>query len=215
MKRVVNSCVSLLLSAALVWGVLSFGGNSLWAAGVKPLEDLSGTLVERQIVELADSNATAAANLQQGMEKVFAGMELSSPEKMADAAQLVVQARQSLVEAGKAAAELSGYVAANRGRLVGKQSRFLPLAKLNEQLEAPYLDSVDLFLTAAHELLAHAGPNFGKICVGSQPERQRYEELYQAYSRAVANLNDQGAARTKRLNDWLKRYEELRDLLPR
>lgn len=207
---------SCLLLAVFLWGASVFGGSSsLWAAGLKPLGDISDTLLERQVNELAESNAAAAANLQQRMEKVFAGMDMTSPEKMAEAVQVVAQARQSLTEAEKTAAELSEYVAANRGRLAGGLSRFLPLAKLKEQLEAPYYRSLNNFLVASHNLLTYAGPNFEKIGTGSPVERKRYEELYEAYARALETLNDQGTARVRRLNDWLNRHEDLRDLLPR
>jgi hypothetical protein len=205
-----------LLLPGLVWVCLVGSRPSLlWAAEIKTIENLSATLLERQINKLADSNSVAAATAQRDLDRVVASMTLDTPEKIAASVQAVGQARQSLAAARQAAAALSDYVAANRSRLRGSQPRFLPLADLNDQLAAPYYQALAAFLDACHQLLVYAGANFASISAGSAAERQRYEELYQRYLLTLEGFNAQSASRAQRLSDWSANFPDLRDQLPR
>jgi ABC-type transporter Mla subunit MlaD len=215
MKRSARGLGRLLLPGLVLACLVGSWPSLSWAAEIKTIENLSATLLVRQINKLADSNAAAAATVQRDLDRVVTTMALTTPEKIAASVQAVDQARQSLAEARKAAAALSDYVAANRSRLRGSQASFLPLADLNDQLEAPYHQALAAFFDACHRLLGYAGANFDSISAGSAAERQRYEELYQRYLLALDGFNAQNASHAQRLSDWSANFPDLRDQLPR
>ena len=200
-----------LTGAAIVWGTVLGRAD---AAMVKPIENLSGMLAERQVKDLAESYKQAAMALRRSMERMVDGMALDSPAALDESLRMVADTRRALSAARGATTTLSTYVAARRDSLQGEDARFVPLAELDGELEAPYHRAMGEFLDASSRMLKYAAANFAAVSRGGTDERKQYEGLYQEYLHALNAFNEASATRSRRLNEWLNRYADIDDLIP-
>ena len=203
-----------ILLAALLLS-LAAGATPARAAGIKPLGALAGNLLVREVNDRVLAYNTAAATLQNSLEKLNANFDMSAPAKIAATLKVTRQAQELLGEAQKTVAAVSDYVAAKRsGMPEGEGERLLPLADVSRELEAPYYRTLASFLGACRALLEFAGDNFEAISTGRQAERSRYEGLYQAYLGAIEQVNEAGVVRSRKMSALLKRHPGLRESLP-
>ena len=188
--------------------------GELWGAEIKTMEDVSETLLEKQIVEMAKGSQLSTENLQKALDKVVLLMEQSDPDKFSESLQSIVAARDSLNKARETSRSLSDYVASNRTYMNGRLSRFVPLADLDLKVEGPYYTAVGKFFDQCGNLLSYCVKHFTAISTGVQPERLEYEELYNTYLFGLADFNAQADSHIQLLNDWTKRHNDIKGYLP-
>ena len=129
---------------------------------------------------------------------------------------LIQGATERLSASRKSSAALSNYLATNSARLKDAgHGRFLPLARLNDEIEAPYHKALEKFLATAAVFVGYCNDNFDAITSGSKIEGKRYDELYAAYVKEMDNFNDQSIKRSQLLAEWGSQYPSLWELMPR
>ena len=139
-----------------------------------------------------------------------------SKETVLESQELLNSASESLVSSMKSSAALSNYLTANSARLKSSgHGRFLPLAGLNDEIEAPYHKALERFLSTAAVFVSYCGDNFDAITNGNKEKGKRYDELYAAYIKEMDSFNTQSIKRSQLLADWGGEYPELWELMPR
>ncbi len=185
-------------------------------ASVKPLEVFSEKILIREIEYLASEHSISAALLKRAVERGGREMDIQSKEKSQGSLKLLTSASEALAASEKSSAALSGYISSNSSRLKAEgHARFLPLAKLNDAIEAPYHRSLEKFLSTAAVFLRYCSDNFDLISSGSTDEVKRYEELYSAYIKEMDTFNDRSVKRSQLLAEWGSEYPGLWELMPR
>jgi hypothetical protein len=186
------------------------------AASVKPLEVFSEKILQREIEHFAEEHALASVMLRRALDRMNREMNIMSRETAQESLKLIRNVTERLDASMKSSTALSNYLSSNSARL--KQSghdRFLPLARLNDEIEEPYHKALKKFLSIATEFVGYCSDNFEAISSGSKVEGKRYEELYAAYLREMDNFNGQSIKRSQLLADWGSEFPDLWELMPR
>lgn len=185
-------------------------------ASVKPLELFSEKILQREIEHFADDHILSSVMLRRAVDRMNREMNIMSKETVLESQKLLKRASEALDASMKTAAALSTYLAVNSVRLKASgHGRFLPLAGLNDEVEAPYHKALEKFLSAADVFVSYCGDNLDAISSGSKEEVKRYDELYASYLKEMDNFNNRSIQRSQLLADWGGEYPELWELMPR
>jgi hypothetical protein len=185
-------------------------------ASVKPLEIFSEKILQREIEHLAEEHILSSVMLKRAVDRMNREMNIMSKEAALESLKPLNSASESLAASKKSAAALSNYIVSNSTRLKSAgYGCFLPLAKLNDEIEAPYHKALERFLSTAAVFVGYCSDNFDAISIGSKDEGKRYDELYASYVKTLDNYNDQSMKRSQLLADWGSEYPELWELMPR
>jgi len=185
-------------------------------ASVKPLEVFSEKILQREIEHFAAEHALSSVMLKRSVDRMNRGMNIMSRETTQESLKLLKAVTESLAASIKSSAALSNYLASNSARLKDAgYGRFLPLARLNDEIESPYHKALEKFLATAAVFVGYCNDNFDAITSGSKVEGKRYEELYAAYVKEMDNFNDQSIKRSQLLAEWGSEYPGLWELMPR
>ena len=185
-------------------------------ASVKPLEVFSEKILQREIEHFAAEHALSSVMLRRAVDRMNREMNIMSRETTQESLKLLKGATESLGASIKSSAELSNYLSSNSARLKDAgHGRFLPLARLNDEIEAPYHKALEKFLATAAVFVGYCRDNFDAIASGSKIEGKRYDELYAAYVKEMDNFNDQSIKRSQLLAEWGNEYPSLWELMPR
>jgi hypothetical protein len=202
-----------LIAALFLFPLLTIGAEG---ASVKPLEVVSEKILQREIEHLAEEHILSSVMLKRAVDRMNSEMDILSKEAALESQKLLKGVSEALAASMKSAAALSNYIATNRSRLKDAgYDRFLPLARLNSEIEAPYHKALEKFLLTAAVFVSYCSDNFDAISTGSKVEVKRYDELYASYVKEMDNFNDQSIKRGQLLADWGGTYPELWELLPR
>lgn len=186
------------------------------AASVKPLEVFSEKILQREIEHFAEEHTLSSVMLRRAVDRMNREMNIMSRETTQGSLKLLKSATESLTASMKSSAALSNYLTANSARLKNAgHGNFLPLARLNDEIEAPYHKALEKFLSTAAVFVGYCNDNFEAITSGSKVEGKRYDELYAAYIKEMDNFNDQSIKRSQLLADWGSEYPSLWELMPR
>lgn len=200
--------------AALFLGAFSVGHAT--AASVKPLEVFSEKILQREIEHFAAEHALSSVMLRRAVDRMNREMNIMSRETTQESLKLLKRATESLTASMKSSAALSNYLSSNSTRLTkAGHGSFLPLARLNDEIEAPYHKALEKFLSTAAVLVGYCCDNLDAITSGSMVEGKRYEELYASYVKEMDNFNDQSIKRSQLLADWGGEYPDLWEMMPR
>jgi hypothetical protein len=189
---------------------------TVFGATVKPLEVVTEKILVLETQRLADDHAINAALVRRALERVDKQMNVMSQDRTRESLKLLRDARETVLLAEKSAEGLSCYVAEIKGLLAEKgHARFLPLAKLNDEVEKPYYKSLEKFLATATDFVQFCNDNLEAITSGQPAENKHYDEYYAAYLREMDSFNVQSMKRSQLLADWSADYPSLVELLPR
>ncbi len=205
------------ITAAMLVALLSlFSPWVVNGATVKPLEVVTEKILVLETERLAGEHAMNAALVRRALERLDKQMNIMSRERAAESLKLLRDARESLASAERSARGLSGYVREVRGRLeAGGHGRFIPLERLNDEVEKPFHVSLARFLSTATDFVQFCNDNLDAITSGQAAENKRYDEYYAAYLREMEKFNAQSMKRSQLLADWSSEYPALLELLPR
>jgi hypothetical protein len=185
-------------------------------ASVKPLEIFSEKILQREIEHLADEHIISSFTLRRAVGHMNGEMNIMSKETVLESQKILQGGSDALASSIKSTEALSNYIASNSSRLKASgHGRFLPLARLNSEIEAPYHKALEKFLAIAVLFVGYCSDNFDAISTGSKDETKRYDELYASYIKEMDNFNDQSIKRSQLLGDWGGEYPELWELMPR
>jgi|GEM_PF-2265585 len=185
-------------------------------ATVKPLEVVTEKILVLETERLAGEHAMNSALVRRSLERLDKQMNIMSRERTAESLKLLLDARESLAAAVRSAGGLSGYVREVRGRLEsGGHGRFIPLERLNDEIEKPFHSSLERFLATATDFVQFCNDNMEAITSGQAAENKRYDDHYAAYLREMKAFNSQSMKRSQLLADWSAEYPALLELLPR
>jgi RecB family exonuclease len=189
---------------------------SVFAAMVKPLEVVTERIIVLEMERLAAEHAVSSALVRRALERLDKQMNIMSRERTTESLKLLADAREAVTVADRSATSLSRYVESNRARFKdGGHGRFLPLARLNNEVEKPYHTALDRFLATATDFVQYCNDNLDAITSGQQLETRRYEEYYAAYLKDMEAFNAQSMKRSQLLGDWASEYPALLEYLPR
>jgi hypothetical protein len=168
----------------------------LHAAEVKVLDDLEKTIITDSVKDRCQRYQQSALALQQALDELNSGEEISSAYRISKALAQVAQGEQIMARASGDLAELIGYVKTNKERLIaGGLEMFLPLEKLNGEPYRRYEDEVKAYFAAFNTLLEFSKANLPALRAGKKAEMDAHEKLYNRY---VTATDRQGEA----LADW-------------
>jgi hypothetical protein len=185
-------------------------------ATVKPLEVVTEKILVLETQRLADDHAMNAALVRRALERVDKQMNIMSRERATESLKLLRDARETVALAEKSAEALSSYVSEVKGMLAEKgHGRFIPLAKLNDEVEKPYHKALGKFLATASDFVQFCNDNMEAITSGQPAENKRYDEYYAAYLREMDSFNVQSMKRSQLLADWSADHPGLVECLPR
>ncbi len=204
----IGKIVPLLLMLLLPHGV--FGAN------VKPLEVVTEKILVLEVERLAAEHSMRSALVRRALERLDKQMNIMSRERARDSLQLLTYAREAEMAAARSSAALSGYVSEVKGRLAeGGHGRFLPLARLDGEVEKPYLAALGKFLSTATDFVQFCHDNMEGITLGHEAENKGYDRHYAAYLREMEAFNAQSMKRSQLLVDWSAEYPSIYESLPR
>jgi hypothetical protein len=196
--------------------LLPFFPLPVTGASVKPLEVFSEKILQREIEHFAAEHTLSSVMLRRAVDRMNREMNIMSRETTQESLKLLKGATESLGASIKSSAALSNYITSNSARLKDAgHGRFLPLARLNVEIEAPYHKALEKFLATAAVFVGYCNDNFDAITSGSKIEGKRYDELYAAYVKEMDNFNDQSIKRSQLLAEWGSEYPSLWELMPR
>jgi len=185
-------------------------------ATVRPLEVVTEKILVLETERLAGEHAVNSALVRRSLERLDKQMNIMSQERTRDSLKLLLDVREALTAAVKSAEGLSRYVREVRGRLQsGGHGRFIPLERLNDEVEKPYHATLDRFLSTATTFVQFCDDHMEAITSGQPAESKRYDEYYAAYLREMEAFNRQSVKRSQQLADWSSEYPALLELLPR
>jgi hypothetical protein len=186
------------------------------AAEVKPLEVFSEKILSLEVEHLASDHALSSSLVRKAVDRLNREMNIMSQERTHESLKLLATARETLAAAMRSSAALSGYVATNSGQLkAAGHGKFLPLARLDSDIEKPYFEALDHFFATAADFVQYCHDNLEAITTGKPAENRRYDTLYTAYLQAMESFNARSVARSQRIGDWANDYPSLWELLPR
>ena len=201
---------------AIVFFLLPLVPFPVTGASVTPLEVFSEKILQREIEHLAAEHTLSSVMLRRAVDRMNREMNIMSRETTQVSLKLLKGATESLTASMKSSSALSNYLASNSVRLKkAGHGSFLPLARLNDEIEAPYHKALEKFLSTAAVFVGYCSDNFDAITSGSKVEGKRYDELYAAYVKEMDNFNDQSIKRSQLLADWGSEYPSLWELMPR
>jgi hypothetical protein len=185
-------------------------------ASVKPLEVFSEKILQREIEHFAAEHTLSSVMLRRAVDRMNREMNIMSRERTQESLKLLKGAIETLSASMKSSAALSNYLSSNSARLKkAGHGNFLPLARLNDEIEAPYHKALEKFLSTAALFVGYCRDNFDAITSGSKVEGKRYDELYAAYVKEMDSFNDQSIKRSQLLAEWGSEYPGLWELMPR
>ena len=185
-------------------------------ATVKPLEVVTEKILVLETERLAGEHSLHAVLVRRALERLDKQMNIMSQERTKDSLKLLLDAREALTAAERSAGALSSYVAEVKGRLVeGGHERFVPLARLNDEVEKPYHLALDRFLATATNFVQFCNDHMEAITSGQPAENRLYDGYYAAYLKEMEAFNAQSMKRSQQLVDWSAEYPALLELLPR
>lgn len=206
--------ISSVAAALFLTSLLSPTGA--FAATVKPLEVVTERIIVLEMERLAAEHAVSSALVRRALERLDKQMNIMSRERTTESLKLLADAREAVTAADRSATSLSRYVESNRARFKnGGHGRFLPMARLNNEVEKPYHAALDRFLATATDFVQYCNDNLDAITSGQQLESRRYDEYYAAYLKDMETFNVQSMKRSQLLGDWASEYPALLEYLPR
>jgi len=206
--------VTAALLAALLLSLLS--PFDAIAATVKPLEVVTEKILVLETERLAAEHTMNSALVRRSLERLDKQMNIMSRERTAESLKLLRDAREALAAAERSSGELSSYVREVRGRLeTGGHERFIPLERLNDEIEKPFHSSLERFLSTATDFVQFCNDHMDAITSGQVAENKRYDEHYAAYLKEMESFNSRSMKRSQLLADWSAEYPALLELLPR
>lgn len=186
------------------------------AAEVKPLEVFSEKIIVREVEHLAIQHAMASALVRKSVDRLNREMNIMSHERTRESLRLLANARSTLTAAMRTSAELSSYVATSKAQLkTAGHERFLPLARLDGEIEHPYYEELERFFTTAADFVQFCNDNLDAIMTGQPEESKQYDIRYAAYLKAMDAFNARSVKRGEQLTAWANEYPGLWELLPR
>lgn len=189
---------------------------SAFAATVRPLEVVTEKILVLETERLAGEHSMNSALMRRALERVDRQMNIMSQERIRESLRLLFDAREALGAAMRSSRALSGYVAEVKGRLrEGGHGRFIPLARLNDEIEKPYHESLERFLATSTDFVQFCNDNLEAITSGQAAENKSYDGYYAAYLREMEAFNAQSMKRGQVLSDWSTEYPALLEFLPR
>ncbi len=191
---------------------------ALPAAGaeVKPLKVFSEKILILEIEHFASELSMSSALVRKAIDRLNSEMNIMSPDRTQEALKLLATARGTLAEAMRSSAALSSYVSASSGQLKSAgHERFLPLARLDKEIEKPFYEALDRFLATAGDFVQFCNDNFEAVATGQEVERRQYDRYYAAYLREMDKFNSQSVTRSEQIAEWANEYPSLWELLPR
>jgi len=207
------SITTVMLAALLI---SLFSPFAAIGATVKPLEVVTERILVLETERLAGEHAMNSALVRRSLERLDKQMNIMSRERATESLKLLMDVREALAASVRSAGELSGYVKEVRGRLAaGGHERFIPLERLNDEIEKPFHASLERFLATATNFVQFCNDNMEAITSGQAAESKRYDEYYAAYLKTMEAFNDQSMKRSQLLADWSSEYPALLELLPR
>lgn len=204
------------ITAAMLAALLLFSPFAAIGAMVKPLEVVTERILVLETERLAGEHAMNAALVRRALERLDKQMNIMSRERTAESLKLLRDARETLAAAERSAGGLSGYVREVHARLeAGGHGRFIPLERLNDEIEKPFHASLDRFLATATDFVQFCNDNMDAITSGQAEENKRYDAYYAAYLKEMETFNSRSMKRSQQLADWSAEYPALLELLPR
>jgi hypothetical protein len=203
-----------------LWGLIALlplllPGPS-FGAQVKPLEVVTEKILVLETERLGGEHAMNAALVRRALERLDKQMNIMSQERIGESLKLLADARSATAAAERSAAGLSSYVQQVRDSLKEKgHVRYLPLARLHDEIEKPYHVALDRFLATATDFVQYCNDNLEAIATGQAAENKRYDQYYIAYLREMEVFNAQSMKRSQQLADWSGEYPALLEFLPR
>lgn len=190
--------------------------ESTLAAQVKPLEVVTERILVLETERLAGEHAMNCALVRRALERLDKQMNIMSRERTLDSLKLLSDAREAAAVSARSAAGLSSYVAQVKESLKEKgHGRFIPLEKLNDEIEKPYHEVLDRFLATAIDFVQFCHDNLEAIATGQAAENKRYDAYYTAYLKEMDAFNSRSMQRSQQLADWSSEYPALLEYLPR
>lgn len=185
-------------------------------AEVKPLEVFSDKILSREVEHLASEHAMSSALVRKAVDRLNREMNIMSQERTHESLKLLATARGTLLTATRTSAALSGYITTNSSQLkAAGHGKFLPLARLDREIEKPYYEALDRFFATAADFVQFCHDNLEAITTGKPVENRQYDTLYAAYLQAMETFNTLSIVRSQRIGDWANEYPSLWELLPR
>lgn len=204
------------LNIAVFWLLLAVFALPAGSAEVKPLEVFSEKIVILEIEHFASQLAMSSAQVRKSVDRLNSELNIMSKERTQEALKLLATARGTLAAAIRSSSELSRYVSTSSSQLKSAgHERFLPLARLDSEIERPYYDALDRFLATAADFVQYCDDNFEAVVTGQEAERTQYDKYYAAYLREMENFNQRSVTRSQQITDWANEYPHLWELLPR
>ena len=193
--------------------LLPFSGR---AASVKPLEMVTEKILRLEVERLAAEHILAVEMVRRSLERLNKELNITSPERITVSLRLLSDSRDAYSASVRSAVALSGYVGAYRSQLKNNGHEiFLPLARLNDEIEKAYNAALDKFLVTSTQFVQYCGDNLDAVSTGQPEETKHYDALYATYLRDMEAFNSQSMKRSQLLGDWTALYPALLEFLPR
>lgn len=206
-----------LTGKSLTFTVLLLAGLAFPAGGaaVKPLEVFSEKIYVLEIENLAREHALSSAALEKAVDRLGREMSIVTQEAAQASLQRIAAAQGTMAAAQHRSAVLCVYIATNSRQLqAAGHGRFLPLARLDRNIEKPYYQCLESYFTAAADLVGFCRDNFELIATRQAEASRKYDELYAVYVKELATVNIRSSIRNRQLVDFANEYPDLRELLP-
>jgi hypothetical protein len=186
------------------------------SAEIKPLEIFSEKIFVLEIEHFASEHGMSSALVRKAVDRLNREMNIMSEERTRESLKLLATARETLATAMGTSKSLSGYISTNSGQLkAAGHGKYLPLARLDNDIEKPYHEALDRFLATAADFVQFCHDNLEAITTGKAVENSQYDRLYAAYLREMEAFNTRSVVRSQQLGDWANEYPALWELLPR
>ncbi|MBI1922181.1 MAG: hypothetical protein HYS23_13995 [Geobacter sp.] len=188
----------------------------VYAAEMKPLDNLQGYLISREITDLCSKSAEASERLEGVLRSLGRIQELTSSRAVESALREVLNAQALKQQTEADLKALAGYVDRNRKALEKEGLEdLIPLAELDDRTFSRHAKALDSYLASFRTLLEFLRHGSDDTPATEKDRQERQEELFNAYVEALTLYNDRSEERAQYLGKFLREHPQLRDLFPR
>lgn len=187
-----------------------------FAAEMKPLDNLQGYLISREITDLCTKSAESTERLDGLLRSLGRIQELTSSRAIDSALREVLNAQHSKQQAEADIKALTGYAARNRKTLENEGLEdLIPLAELDDRTFSRHGKALDSYLASFRTLLEFLRQGSNDNAATEKDRQERQEELFNTYVEALTLYNERSEERARYLEIFLSEHPRLRDLFPR
>lgn len=188
----------------------------VFAAEMKPLDNLQGYLISREITDLCNKSAESTERLDGVLRSLGRIQELTSSRTIDSALREVLNAQALKQQAETDLKALTSYVARNRKTLENEGLEdLIPLAELDDRTFSRHGKALDSYLASFRTLLEFLRQGSGDSPSTEKDRQERQEELFNAYVEALTLYNERSEERARYMYKYLSEHPQLRDLFPR